>query len=78
MFEAGYSLTVVFLVCELCQRATDAFYEINHTVDEFDWYLYPIEIQRMLPTILVVTQKIVGQECFGSILCVRNTFMKVR
>lgn len=77
MFEAGYALTVVLLVCELCQRATNAFNKINDTVDGFEWYLFPIEIQKILPTIMVVTQKIVGQECFGSMLNLRETFKKV-
>lgn len=78
MFEAGYAFTVVFLVCELCQRATDAFNKINDTIGGFDWYLFPIEIQKMLPTIMIVTQKIVGQKYFGSIMCLRPTFKKVR
>lgn len=78
IFAGANSLLVVFLVCELGQRASDSFTKISYTIDEFDWHLFPYEIQKLLPTILIVTQKLVAQECFGSILCSRNTFKKVR
>lgn len=70
-------LIIVFIACDLGQRMNDAFDEINCTLNRFDWYLFPIEIQRMLPMIKANTQKPVSLECFGSIACNREVFRKV-
>lgn len=77
MFEACYSIFVLFAVCELCQRATDSFVDIDDIIDEFDWYLFPIKVQKLLPTIMIMAQKPITIECFGSILCNRSTFKEV-
>lgn len=59
------------------QRVTDEFEKLNHEINEFDWYLFPPQIQRLLPIIMIWTQQEVEFECFGSILCTRETFKKV-
>lgn len=46
-------------------------------MDEFDWYLFPSEIQRMLPIIMMYAQQPVGIACFGSTTCNRDTFKYV-
>lgn len=68
---------VVFLVCELSQRICDYFNSIDMMIGKWNWYLLPIEIQRILPLILIVVQqpfKFIG---FGSVSCSRETFKKV-
>lgn len=77
IFYAGYAFGVVFIICELGQRLTDAFEEINDEIDRFEWYLFPSEIQRMLPTIMISAQQPVVLECFGSIAGSRETFKRV-
>lgn len=69
---------MVFIVCELGQRMTDAFEKIDISMDHLDWYLFPIEIQRQLPMIIVVAQQSVLLESFGSIGCTREVFKNVR
>lgn len=71
------ALITVFIACELSQRLDHAFEKINFTIDQFDWYLFPALIQRMIPTVSVVAQQPVSMECFGSIKCTRETFKKV-
>lgn len=71
------ALTVVFIACELSQRMGDAFDEIGSTIDQFDWYLFPIELKRMLPMIMAIAQRPVSMECFGSIACTRDVFKNV-
>lgn len=46
-------------------------------IDALDWYIFPIEMQKMLPTILIEAQQLVALECFGSILCSREVFKQV-
>lgn len=72
-----FGLTTVFIICELGQRMNNDFHEIHNTIDRLDWYLFPIKIQRMLPTIIANAQQPILLECFGSITCTRETFKKV-
>lgn len=74
---ASYAFGVVLLICELGQRLTDAFDELCDTIEGFDWYLFPIDIQRMVPTLLIAAQKQVVLVCFGSISGTRDTFKRV-
>lgn len=70
--------TLVFIACELGQRMNNAFEDINLTIDQFDWYLFSIEVQRMLSIIIFpIVQQPVTLECLGSIKCTRDVFKKV-
>lgn len=77
IFEECGILFSIFITCELCQRISNEFDEINDMIGQFHWYCFPIEINRMLPMILMSTQQTVVFECFGSITCNRETFKKV-
>lgn len=77
VFVACYGLSILFLACELSQRLGNAFTEIDRMIEQFDWYLFPLNIRRMLPIIIAVAQEPVNLECFGSISCNRAVFQKV-
>lgn len=70
-------LGLVFIACEIGQILADAFDKINFTIDQLDWYLFPKDIQRMLPMIIEIAQESVSLECFGSISCGREVFKSV-
>lgn len=72
-----FAFNTVFIACELGQRLSDAFDKIDVNMNHFDWYLFPIEIKRMLPTIYSYAQQPVLLECFGSIVCSREVFKNV-
>lgn len=72
-----YAFGVVFVVSELGQRINLAFKEIGEIISEFDWYLFPAKIQRMLPFIINYAQQSVDITCFGSAVCDRDTFKSV-
>lgn len=67
----------MFCDCEFGQRLSNAFEEIDNEIETFDWYLFPYELKQMLPIILLMTQKPVEFECFGSISISRKYFKKV-
>lgn len=67
----------VFAACEIGQRLTDTIYEIVHELEQLHWYLFPIEVQRMLPTIMMNAQKPVIMGCFGIAASSRDQFKKV-
>lgn len=71
------ALALTYIACELGQRMNDAFDKIDTTLDHTRWYMFPIEIQRMLPMIHLIAQQPVSLECFGSIACSRDVFKDV-
>lgn len=75
--ELFWSFGLVFITCELAGRLSIEFDDISATVGQFSWYLFSDEVKKMLPTILINAQQEVGIECFGSVLCNRETFQKV-
>lgn len=66
-FYVLYSFGIVFAACE----------EFEDEIQEFDWYLFPYKLQRMLLTILMVAQQPIDLICFGNISILRNCFKKV-
>lgn len=70
--------TLVFVSCELGQWLTDTVDGIHATIEQFNWYLLPVRVRRMLLLIIVVVQQPVEVECFGSIKCTRDVFKSVR
>lgn len=77
IFFTVYAFGTVFVICELCQRISDQYDELNDIFGQIKWYLFPMKIQRLLPLIVMSTQELVSIECFGSIACDRETSKKV-
>lgn len=77
IFLVCYAFDIVFVVCELGQRMTIAFDELNDVVGKFKWYLFPDEFKRIMPFIIHFAQRPVDIEFFGQMSCSRNTFIKV-
>lgn len=73
----GCSFGTMFMYCELGQYLTTEFIEINDTFEQIDWYVYPIEIQRLLTTILIHLQEPVELFYFGCNSCSRESMKKV-
>lgn len=55
-----------------------AYSEIDYEINQLDWYLFPFEVWKILPIIMMNAQKPVKFECFGNtILCDRESFKNV-
>lgn len=74
---ACYGFGAILLICETGQRLSNAFEELGERIKTFDWYVFPLEIQRMLPVLLMAAHQEIVLECFGSIAGTRQTFKKV-
>lgn len=70
-------IIAVGTACELGERTNEMFGAIDDTFNETDWYLYPIEVQRMLSAVMIVAQKPIYVELFGSVTASRETFRQV-
>lgn len=77
VLETFYAFGAIFIDCELSQRVNLAFDECSEIINQFDWYLFPGELQRMLPIILNYAQQPVEIKCFGSTACNRATLKYV-
>lgn len=75
--EASAGIAGVFLSCDLGQRSSDNWNAINLKFDQFDWYLFPNELKRILPIIIAVAQQPAELKCFGSFSLSREVFKKV-
>lgn len=75
--EAFIALFTAFSACEIGQRLSYAFDRINRTLDQSDWYLLPLELKRIFPMFVGITQQPIELECYGSITCVRPVFKDV-
>lgn len=76
--KSSFSFGLVFLYCEVGEQMAADFDEINYTISELNWYLFPNATQRIMPTILMVTQQPVLFCGYGNVPATRNTFTKVR
>lgn len=78
LFYGFWAISVVLLACELGNRISNSFDTINDEINQLVWYLLPIEIQRILPTIMINAQDPAIVAFFGSISCSREQFKKAR
>lgn len=74
--ETGIIITL-YLPCEIGQRLTNAFNEITDQFERLHWNLFPIGIQRLLPTIIINTHVPIVINCFGVFDGSREQFKKV-
>lgn len=55
-----------------------AFDGIEYTINNLNWYRFPIEVQQMYPFIIANVQQPIELDVFGSITCSRKDFQNVR
>lgn len=69
---------IVFVPCECGQRLTNGFHEVTDFFEkEMDWYLFPIEIQKLLPIIISNTHIPIVVDCFEVFDGSREQFKRV-
>lgn len=77
ILQFSASFGILFVACELPGRLSDRFDAINSQINKFNWYLFPLKMQQILPVVMIYAQQPVYLECFGSIPCDRETFKRV-
>lgn len=73
-------LSAVFNVifCEFGELVADQFEIFNDAIIQSNWYLAPIQIQKMLIIVMANSQRPTLIRGYGNILCVRETLKKVK
>lgn len=74
---AFWSFIEIFMLCNFGEMVMNSFNEINDAISTCDWYLFSMEIQRMLPLILMNSQHSIQFRGFGNIEISRNSFKSV-
>lgn len=77
LIVAFWSFFSIFLFCELGEHVSGQFNDLNDAIYQSEWYAFPIEVQRMLPILLMATQHQVVLQGFGNLSCIRESFKKV-
>lgn len=77
IFLGFCTVVLVFFVNEIGQRCSDAFEKLNGVITEFNWYLFPYEVQRIIPVVTLNAQQPIVIQFFGSAVCSREQFKKV-
>lgn len=68
---------VIFIICELGERVTNEFDDVDNVVCELNWYLFPLNIQKMLPIAMIGTVKPVIIRGYGNCMSTREAFKNV-
>lgn len=74
---AYFVFFILFAACELGERLGNIGIVFDNELVQSDWYLFPMDIQKMLPMMIINTQKPFVAKCFGSVACTRRQFKKV-
>lgn len=74
---AMWSFIQILFICELGQRLTNQFEQINDEICRFDWYSFPIDIQKALLILINGAQIPIEINGVGNILCTREAFKNV-
>ena len=72
-----WSFLQMFILCQFGEMVNSSFADLNDEFYQLDWYSFPSEFQRMLPTLLMNAQQEVVIKGFLNVLCTRETFKKV-
>lgn len=72
------AFATAFVSCEMGQQLTNTCSDkIGDVFDRIDWYLYPLDVQRILPTAILYVQQPIEVKFFGSFSCNREVFLRV-
>ena len=71
-----WSFVVMFIYCDFGERISCGFEAVHNGIEECDWYLFPIEMQKMLLIIMAADEPIVLKG-FANVVMTRETFKKV-
>lgn len=73
----SWGFTLIFVICEPGEYVTKHFFAFGEEFEQCDWYMLPIKLRRLYLIFLLDTQQSIHIECYGRILCTRDTLKKV-
>lgn len=77
LYLASVFVLSLFVLCWLGNLVTDYFEQIGNVVYQGAWPLYPIELRKKLPVIILIAQKPIYISGFGIIVCSLESYKVV-
>lgn len=71
------SIVLVFALCELSNKISSQFDDLSDIIYRSVWYRCSLNVQRLLPTILIATQESFELSGYGNVPYNRGTFIDV-
>lgn len=71
-----FSFIQMFIFCNFGEFVNEGFQKLSDTLYCCDWYCLPYDIRRMMPIVMIATQKPVLRGS-GDIPCSREAFSEV-
>lgn len=75
--ELLWTFALIFVVCELGERASLAFREIDCMTGQLNFYDFPYKMKKILPVFMAMVSVPFNMSVFGSLTCGREPFRKV-
>lgn len=72
-----WSFVQIFVFCNLGESVSALFSQIDNLFYCCDWYTFPTDIQRILPTVMMAAQQPVDIQGFANLKCTRDAFKRV-
>lgn len=66
----------IYIFCHFGNKVTSAYQELNESIYLCDWHLFPMEIRKYLPILIMIVQKPIYMRGFG-FNCTLETFKTV-
>lgn len=75
--EMFWAFTLIFVVCEFGDNVSYTFSKIDYEALRLDWYSLPVNLWKMVPSVILYAQRPVYIQVFGSTACNRLSFKNV-
>lgn len=72
-----YTFGQMFVLCDMGENLTNHFGHISDAIYCADWYMFPKDVQRIMPTVIMAAQRPVILQGFANLKCTRSAFKKV-
>lgn len=73
----SWTFTFILMVCEPGEHVTQEFNAFDQQVEQCYFYLLPYGLKRLYLIFLLDTQQPINIQCYGRILCTRDTLKQV-
>ena len=72
-----WTFALIFLFCVNGERISEQFESLGEEVEQCDWHLLPVNMQRMYLIFLSITQQPIHIRSYAGFICSRDTFKQV-
>lgn len=73
----AYAFGQMFLFCEMGENLNNQFSRVSDAIYSSSWYMFPRDLQRIIPTVMMAAQRPVTLQGFANLRCTRQAFKKV-